>query len=68
MGRIAWIFTDLISGDSAVFDDESKARNFVKEYGNYCYDLYDEFPEEGEDYTLRVAPLNPNFEDWRVGD
>ena len=64
MGKMVWIFTDLTSGDSAVFDDEDKARNFVKEYGNNCYDLYNEFPAEEEDYTLRAVPLNPNFEKW----
>lgn len=65
MEPMMWIFTDLASGDSAVFDDEANARAFVKEYGNYCYDLCDEFPTEAEqDYTLRAVPLNPNFKEW----
>lgn len=64
MEQIVWIFTDLASGNSVAFDDEDNARSFVKAYGSKCYDLYDEFPVEEEDYTLRAVPLNPNFEDW----
>lgn len=63
-----WIFTDLARGKSIVFDDEVKVRNFIKEYGNYCYDLCDEFPTEEEDYTLMAVPLNPNFKEWLKGD
>lgn len=69
MEKVMWVFTDLASGDSAVFYDEEKARNFVKEYGNHYYDLYNDFPAEAdEDYTLRTVPLNPNFKDWLEGD
>ena len=66
-----WVFTDSESGESgenAVFDDETEARNFVKEYGNYYYDLCNDFPSEADkDYTLRAVPLNPNFKDWLKG-
>lgn len=68
MEKMIWIFTDLVCGSSVAFDDEIKARIFVKEYGNWCYDLYDEFPEEGGDYTLRAVPLNLNFKEWNEGD
>lgn len=67
MEKMMWIFTDLVCGISVGFDDEDKAKKFVKEYGNYCYDEYDEFPEEGEDYTLREVPLNLNFKEWNEG-
>ena len=63
-----WIFTDFASGESAVFDDEDKAKKFVKEYGNWCYDKYEEFPEEWEDYSLKVVELNPNFKEWWGAD
>ena len=31
MGKMIWIFTDCASGESVAFDDEIKAKIFVKE-------------------------------------
>ena len=59
-----WLFYDYNCGEQALFTDETKANQFVKEYLHYAIDMDWEL-EEGEDWSLMyIDCIDKTFDEW----